>query len=505
MAMPRTIVPLIQAALFGLLVTDAQAQTAARPMAATAPGRPTTATMAEPSRQLNLTKKPWTGDFDKMLERRVIRVDVPYSRSLYFIDKGRERGLMAELVRDVERWLNQKYAKELGQRPLSVYITAATRDRLLTDVRDGLADIAVANLTVTEERLKLVDFVAPDEKFVNTEILVTGPASPAIASLDDLSGKTVHVREASSYHESLVALNERFRKAGKVPVNLVSVPPALEDEDMLEMLNVGLLQAIVVDDWKAKMWAQVLPKVKVNESIVLRPATKRGWAIRKDSPKLAAALNELYVSTVKKAGVIPYRQQQYMKSIKALNNPTASADYKRFQETIALFEKYGQKYNFDPLMLAAQGYQESTLDQSKKSPRGAIGVMQILPATGQALKVGDVTVTESNIHGGTKYMDELMTRYFQDAKFSEQNRTLFAFASYNAGPGNISRMRKEAQTRGLDPDQWFNNVELVTGEKIGGETTTYVRNIFKYYASYKLTKDAREQADKLRQQVAPPK
>jgi len=505
MAMPRTIVSLIQAALFCLLVTDAQAQTAARPMAATEPGGSTTATKAEPSRQLNLTKKPWTGDFDKMLERRVIRVDVPYSRSLYFIDKGRERGLMAELVRDVERWLNQKYAKELGQRPLTVYIAAATRDKLLTNVRDGLADIAVANLTVTEERLKLVDFVAPDEKFVNTEILVTGPASPAIASLDDLSGKTVHVREASSYHESLVALNERFSKAGKAPVNLVSVPAALEDEDMLEMLNAGLLQAMVVDDWKAKMWAQVLPKIKVDESIVLRPATKRGWAIRKDSPKLAAALNEIYVSTVKKAGVIPYRQQQYMKSIKTLNNPTATADYKRFQDTIALFEKYGQKYNFDPLMLAAQGYQESTLDQSKKSPRGAVGVMQILPATGQALKVGDVTVTESNIHGGTKYMDELMTRYFQDAKFSEQNRTLFAFASYNAGPGNISRMRKEAQTRGLDPDQWFNNVEIVTGEKIGGETTTYVRNIFKYYASYKLTKDAREQADKLRQQVAPPK
>jgi membrane-bound lytic murein transglycosylase MltF len=505
MAMPRTMVSLIQAALFGLLVTDAQAQTAARPMAATEPGGPTTATMAEPSRQLNLTKKPWTGDFDKMLERRLIRIDVPYSRSLYFIDKGRERGLMGELVRDVERWLNQKYAKGLGKRPLTVYIVAATRDKLLTNVRDGLADIAVANLTVTEERLKLVDFVAPDEKVTNTEILVTGPAAPAIASLDDLSGKTVHVREASSYHESLTALNERFRKAGKVPVNLVSVPPALEDEDMLEMLNAGLLQAIVVDDWKAKMWAQVLPKIKVNESIVLRPATKRGWAIRKDSPKLAATLTEIYVSTVKKAGVIPYRQQQYMKSIKTLNNPTASADYKRFQETMALFEKYGQKYNFDPLMLAAQGYQESTLDQSKRSARGAVGVMQILPATGQALKVGDVTVTESNIHGGTKYMDELMTRYFRDAKFSEQNRTLFAFASYNAGPGNISRMRKEAATRGLDPDQWFNNVEIVTGEKIGGETTTYVRNIFKYYASYKLTKDAREQADKLRPHVAPPK
>jgi membrane-bound lytic murein transglycosylase MltF len=498
MAITRAVC-LIPAALLCLLVTDTCAQTAAKPSG------PAPAAKAEPLRQLHLTSEPWTGDFDKMLERRLIRIHVPYSRSLYFVDRGRERGIAAEVIRDFERHLNARYARELGKRPLTVYIVTATRDKLLTDLQQGLADVAVGNLTVTPERLKVVDFVAPDEKLVNIEILVTGPASPAIASLDELSGKTVHVREASSYYASLVALNERFKKEGKAQVNLVSVPVALEDEDMLEMMNAGLLQAMVVDDWKAKMWAQVLTKLKVHDNIVLRPATRRGWAIRKDSPKLAAALTEIYNDVVKKAGVIPYRQQQYMKSIKALHNPTASEDYKRFQYMIALFEKYGQRYNFDPLMLAAQGYQESTLDQRKKSHMGAIGVMQVMPATGQALKVGDITVTESNIHAGVKYMDQLTSRYFQDAKFSEQDRTLFAFASYNAGPGNISKMRTEAKRLGLDPDQWFNNVEVVTAEKIGRETTTYVRNIFKYYVSYKLTRDAGERTETLKQQVAPPK
>ena len=156
-------------------------------------------------------------------------------------------------------------------------------------------------------------------------------------------------------------------------------------------------------------------------------------------------------------------------------------------------------------MLAAQGYQESTLNQIVKSPVGAIGVMQVMPATGAELKVGDIRQAEANIHAGTKYMDQLMTRYFSDAKFDEQNRTLFAFASYNAGPGNISRMRKEAVKRGLDPDQWFNNVEIVTAEKIGMETTTYVRTIYKYYVAYKLGEQARENAAKLKQQVAPAK
>jgi membrane-bound lytic murein transglycosylase MltF len=197
------------------------------------------------------------------------------------------------------------------------------------------------------------------------------------------------------------------------------------------MMNAGLLETMVVDDWKAKMWAQVLPKLKVHTDIMLREAGKAGWAIRKDSPKLVAELTDFYVSWAKKQGVIPYRQQQYMKRIKQLHDPTGSEDSKRFQETIALFEKYGMQYRFDPLMLAAQGYQESQLNQDAKSHVGAIGIMQVMPATGESLKVGDVKITESNIHAGTKYVDQLMTRYFPDAKFRESNRPLFAFASYN--------------------------------------------------------------------------
>ncbi len=496
----RRIALLIGSTLSGLALCVGALETS--PHARAASSAPAQSGAAK-ARQLTLAHTPWKGDFDAMLERRLIRVYVPYSRSLYFIDKGRERGIATELIRDFERWVNQKYAKKLGKRPLTVVVFAATRDKLLTDLNDGLADIAVGNLTVTDERLKIVDFVAPDDQIVNVEILVTGPASPAIGSLDDLSGKTVHVRKSSSYYASLTALNDRFRKAGKPETKLVTVPDALEDEDMLEMLNAGLLELMVADDWKAKMWAQVLPKVKVRADIELRPATRKGWAIRKDSPQLAAELNDFYATWAKKQGVIPYRQQQYMKTIKSLRNASASKDQQRFTDLISYFQKYGAQYNFDPLMLAAQGYQESTLDQNKKSPVGAVGVMQVMPATGQELRVGDITVAEANIHAGAKYMDQLMTKYFTDAKFDEQNRTLFAFASYNAGPGNIAKMRTEAERRGLDPNVWFNNVESVTAERIGIETTTYVRNIFKYYVSYKLTTEAHKTAEALKQQMAP--
>ncbi len=248
------------------------------------------------------------------------------------------------------------------------------------------------------------------------------------------------------------------------------------------MLNVGLLEAIVVDDWKAKMWVQLLPNLRVNEKAVLRSGGVIGWGIRKGSPKLDAELNDFYVNFMKNQGTLNWRKQEYFKRIKQITNSTGSDEAKRFLETLEFFKKYGEKYGFDPLMLAAQ-VTRNHLNQNAKSYVGAIGVMQLMPATAAEMKVGDIKVTEANIHAGTKYMDQLMTRYFPDAKFSEANRSLFALAAYNAGPGRIASMRKEAAKGNLDPDKWFNNVEIVTAEKVGIETTTYVCNIFKYYTA----------------------
>jgi membrane-bound lytic murein transglycosylase MltF len=457
--------------------------------------------VAQPKlRSLAIAERKWTGDFDGMLERRIIRIAIPYSRTLYYNDKGRERGITAENARDFERWINQKYSKQLGKRPLTVYIIPTTRDDLMPDVTGGVADIAAGNITVTEQRLKLVDFVAPEDQRPVTEVVVSRATAP-VATAEDLSGRTVHVRPSSSYFNSLEALNAKLKKAGKPPAKLVQVPDELEDEDMMEMLNAGVIENIVVDDWKAKVWAQILPNLKVNEGAVVREGGKVGWAVRKDSPKLQAEILAFWKDYLKKQGVAEYRMKQAMSRVKQMKNNATDAEYKKFIATVELFQKYGPKYGFDPIMLAAQGYQESTLNQNAKSHVGAIGVMQIMPATGAELKVGDITKLEPNIHGGAKYMDKLMTQYFKDANFSESNRALFAFASYNCGPGNVSKMRKEAEKRGLDPDKWFNNVELVTAEKIGVETTTYVRNIYKYYVSYKLTYESKQAAIKARESV----
>jgi len=460
---------------------------------------PTTLSESIKPRAIPLKNKEFKGDFDGMLELRSVRILIPYSRTLYFNDKGQERGITADAARDFERYINKKYQKELGKRPITVYIIPTTRDKLQKNLVGGFGDIAAGDLEVTPTRRQFIDFYVPPDQFLKTQVVLTGPKSPTINSLSDLAGKTVHVRKSSSYHESLVELNNQFKKEGKPAINIAFVSDALENEDMMEMLNAGVLQAVVVHRWLAKMWAPVLPKIKINEGVILKSDIETGWAVRKNSPKLHEIIGDFYINGVKKVNPIAARMAKYNKRIKQMNDPSTSEDSKRFKDTLALFDKYGKQYGFDPLMLAAQGYQESQLNQKAKSHVGAIGIMQVMPATGAELKVGDISIAENNVHAGTKYMDRLMGRYFKDAKFNEMDRCLFAFASYNAGPGSITRMRKEAMKRGLDPDVWFNNVEIITAEKIGIETTTYVRNIFKYYVSYKLILASQEAKAKARE------
>jgi membrane-bound lytic murein transglycosylase MltF len=154
---------------------------------------------------------------------------------------------------------------------------------------------------------------------------------------------------------------------------------------------------------------------------------------------------------------------------------------------VDLFKKYGDKYDVDYVLMMAQGYQESQLDQAAKSHVGAIGVMQVMPATGKELNVGDIKQTEANVHAGVKYIRFMVDQYFANEPMDRLNKGLFAFAAYNCGPARVRQLRKEAQTKGLNPNIWFNNVERIAGERVGRETVTYVSNIYKYYIAYTLT------------------
>ena len=388
-----------------------------------------------------------------------------------------------------------------GQLKVQVFFIPVGRDELLPGLVEGRGDIAAANLTITDERRQQVDFSDPLIAGVD-EVVVTGPASPAIASTQDLSGQEVFVRKSSSYYESLVRLNAELQKAGKPAVRLKLAPEALEDEDLLEMVNAGLVRLVVVDSHKAEFWAQIFPKIRLHPEAALRTDGAIAWAFRKGSPKLRAAVNR-FVAT-HKLGTSFGNQvfTRYLRSTKFVKNALDPEEIAKYERTVTLFRKYGEQYDFDWLMLTAQGYQESQLDNARRSRSGAVGVMQVLPRTGKEMQVGDVHQLGPNIHAGAKYLRFMTDRYFQDAPMDPIDKTLFAFASYNAGPAKIARLRKEAKAAGLNPNVWFNNVERVAALRIGRETVTYVSNIFKYYVAYRLLEEERQERESAKKQLS---
>jgi len=434
--------------------------------------------------------KPFTGDLDEMVKRRVLRIGVTYSRTFYFVDRGVQRGVAYEYGQLVEERLN-KHFKTRPKNKVHVFFVPLPRDMLLSALLEGRVDLVAAQITVRPELEALVDFTNPTRNYVR-QILVTGPGAPPIASVDDLSGKLVFAREHSSQYQSLEELSKKFEAAGKPPVEIHAAPLNLEDDDLLEMVNAGLIPAAIVDDYLAKFWKTVLPNIAVHENVAVRTAGKLAIAVRKGSPQLVGALNAFMGKYGLGTAFGNQVERKYLVETRYAKNATSEAGRKRFEAIVELFRKYSDRYDMDFLLMAAQGYQESQLDQSARSQVGAIGVMQVMPATGRELRVGDITQTEPNIHAGVKYMRQTLDANFKDEPMSNLDKALFTFASYNAGPGRVRQLRRLAEKRGLDPNVWFGNVEQIASERIGRETVTYVSNIYKYYLAYKLVVEERE-------------
>ncbi len=427
----------------------------------------------------------WIGDYDKMVEDRVVRVLIPYSKTFYFLDGATEKGLSYETAKAFEKFINKRHkTKHLK---IMVMIIPTERNELFSNLLEGYGDIAMGNLTITEKRLEQVAFSDPFFTDVD-EIVVAAKNGPELKSVFDLSGKEVYVRRSSSYYESLLKLNEVLSSVGKEPVKITRADEHLEDEDLLEMLAAGVVPLLIVDKHKARFWEKILDGIRLYPDVAVNTGGKIGWAFRKESPELEKVINE-FVKKHKKgtlSGNMAFNK--YLKSQRYITNPASQQERENFKRLVGYFKKYAQKYNFNYLMLTALAYQESHLNQNARSHVGAVGVMQILPSTAKDKNVNipNIDEVEANIHAGTKYLRFMVDRYFADEKISKLNRGLFAFAAYNAGPAKVTRMRKAAEKMGLNPNVWFKNVEVVAAKQIGRETVQYVSNIYKYYVVYTI-------------------
>lgn len=426
----------------------------------------------------------WTGDLDGMMERGVVRLLVVPSRTWFFLDGARQRGLSVEMARALEDFLNKRF--KTRRKKVHVLLIPVRRDELLPALNQGLGDIAGGNLTITPARLRQVDFSDSDIKDVR-ELVVTNPSVPPILIPEDLAGREIWVRASSSYYASLQRLNARLLGENRQPARVRPADENLEDEDLLDMVNAGLIPATVVDshkfDW---VWGEVFDNLVVHREAAINEGGEIGAAVRKNSPQLLEALNDFLESHGAGTRFGETAIKKYFSKRQVLRNLSGSREMKKFDAVDELFEKYATKYDFDYLMLMAQGYQESRLDQSARSHVGAIGIMQVMPETAESypLFVKNVEETEPNIHAGIKYMRYIVDTHIDDPGIEPVDRLLFAFASYNAGPNRIARIRRKAEKNDIDPNVWFGEVEMLVAAEVGQEPVQYVRNIYKYYLAY---------------------
>lgn len=428
----------------------------------------------------NVALQPWEGDYDGMVKRRMIRIVVPYSRTHFFLDGAAKRGIYAAMGRQLEKAVNQR--ERLRTRLVHVVFIPVPQNQLIPYLTAGLGDIAMGSITITESRRKVVDFSIP---FIRNseEIVVAGPGAPDLALIEDLAGKEVSVQTKSSYHRSLEQLNKSFQEKGLQKVIIDAVNELLEPDEILELVHAGLLPMTVTDRYLAEFWGQIFPNLTVHTDFVIAERDI-AWAFRKGSPKLRDVLNNFLRAHRPRTEFGNITLRRYMQNTTWVLNETTTRDRERYDRAIPLFRKYGEMYNIDPLLLAALSYQESRLDQNARSPSGAIGVMQLLPRTGASMNVGDITKIEPNIHAGTRYLRSLIDNVASPA-VDRVNTIFLALASYNAGRTRIQRLRRETEQKGLDPKVWLHNVELAVASEIGRETVQYVRNIYRYYLTFR--------------------
>ena len=451
---------------------------------------------------LDMRVAPQKGDIEEMDKRRQVRALVMLDKTSFFFDNGRPRGMTYDALVEFERFLNRKLHPNdrTGKEKIHVVLVPSTPAKMASDLLSGYGDIIATAIYITEDRKKIADFIPVASS--KHDVIVSGPASPALTRLDDLSGKEVYVFKESLAWERLVGINKTLLSERRAQINLVPADNNLEPEDILEMSNSGLVQYSVVPSHLAQLWKNVLPNLKIYEDFPVTNKMESGWVVRKDSHKLRSLLEEFGATHRQGTTYFAVLANTYLKSTRFIKNNADSESARRFRQMQTLFKKYGNQYDFPWMLIAAQAYQESGLNQDARGPTGAVGVMQVMPGTAAKppISIPDVHKLAPNIDAGVKLLKYIRDDYFKDDPMDPLNKTLITLAAYNAGPARLKQCRQMTADMGLDPNVWFHNVEYAVAKKVGAETVSYVGNIYKYYLGWQLMSEreaARARAKKL--------
>ena len=444
----------------------------------------------------------WRGDLDGIVSERarLLRLLTVFEPMYYMIDGRKQAGLTFEAAREFETFLNKRLGRTRAADRIRVILVPVRRDELIPFIRAGRGDIAAANLTITEDRQASVAFSDPVVADAY-EVVVTGPSAEPVNSLDELSGRPVFVRRSSSYYESLLGLNRDLEARGLPSASIVEVNEILGSGAILKLVHEGRLPATIVDAHIAEFWSEVFPGLVWNDEVRPRVNAQIAWVAQMDSPQLLEHINA-FVKTHKK-GTLSGNVliNRYLKNTDWLVKIEDQVVNQRLDSLRNLFEEKAALYDLDWRRLAAQAFQESGLDQSRRSSRGAIGLMQLMPATAREMGFDDISTADANVEAGAKYMRHVIDTYFSDIEqnsavdpeIAREEAYAIALAAYNAGPTRISRLRRTAESRGIDSRIWFDEMEPIVAREVGSEPVMYVQNVMEFSIQLQLQQQLREE------------
>ena len=412
-----------------------------------------------------------------------LRVLVNYTRTDFFVSQGEPRGFEYEYLREFERFLNQRLRRT--DHPIRFEFVVTDLDRMLSDLTEGRGDIAAANLTITPLRTEKAEFSLPYLTDVD-ELVVTYRNVPSPASLDALADKRVLVPRGSSYAEHLKGLARAQREAGQTPVEVIEAEPGLESEDILELVNAGVVDYTVVDSHRARLWAQVLPDIAVREKVIVNSGGSIAWAVRPESRELLAALDAFIQQDGARSAMNRMLFDRYFRDTRWIRNPAARPMLRRQASVIDTIKKYSEADGLDWRLVLAHAAAESDFDHSRRGANGAIGVMQVTPEMAAAVGVTDIDKPDRNIQAGVRYLARLRDQYAQESGADDRASVDLALAAYRVGPEQVRTLQNYARALGLDPAKWEKNVALVADLTMGDKPAREVDKVRLYLEAYRL-------------------
>lgn len=417
-------------------------------------------------------------DLAEIRRSGVLRVLVNQSRNSSGEVKGEAIGVESVRLRAFEQYLNR------GSKgpAIRLKLIPKAKDQLLGALQRGEGDLVAPGELLplgTARQVSRSRAVVMDVRMV----LVSRQGSHRYKSYEQLSGRSVALPAGSAAGAALEVINQNLMKAGRAPIVVEWVDPTLAVEDVLEMVQAGVYPATVVEQTIAQRWVKVLPKLRVDAQLTLGNAADMHWFLRKDASMLHASVDrflQAYTAPVNQDAAF----ERVYRRLYRVQYPLDRTGRQRLEKVRPTLQLHAQQQEIDWLNLAALAFKESTLNPAARGASGATGLMQVTPATARSMGVTDIGKLDNNVLASAKYLANIRRNYFASSRLNERERMAFVLAAYNLGPQRVQSLRAEARRQGLNPDQWFFQVERVAMATMGMGVVSYVNAVNKYFLAY---------------------